>query len=163
MWHALMTTHLYLLYGLASAATIGFAALSPLEYRSERMHMALVLAFGWAACNQFYFADTEFLNVLADAFVVYVAGALWLERPDRWKILIAALSFAAMGFHVVYQAALASGLNIRYCYHAALNALFVCQLLAVSDMGFKRGLHLLSDMLRRSIVLRAPGLARVRP
>lgn len=163
MWHALMTTHLYLLYGIASAATIGFAALSPLEHRSERMRMALALAFGWAACNQFYFADTEFLNVLADAFVVYVAGALWLERPDRWKMLIAVVSFVAMGFHVVYQAALASGLNIRYCYHAALNALFVCQLLAVSDMGFKRGLHIIDGHIRGFSFLRVHGMARARP
>jgi hypothetical protein len=163
MWHALMTTHLYLLYGVASAATIGFAALSPLEHRSERIRMALVLGFGWAACNQFYFADTEFLNVLVDAFIIYVGGAMWLEHADRWKALIVVVSFIALAFHVIYQAALAGGLNIRYCYHAALNALFVCQLLAVSDMGFKRGLHLFTDMLRRSIVLRIAGMARVRP
>jgi len=153
---------IWAVYGLASAAAIGLAALSPVRDRTDKGNAALVLFSGWAASNIGYWHYLPIAYPLIDALIGYVFLRLWLDGARAWAIQLFALVILQCVAHVAYQAALLIGINTGYVYRTVLNALFVCQLWIVSKDGIRRGI----DRIGRSVVhvrgnvLRVHGFSR---
>lgn len=124
-------------YGVISAAALGFAALS-LSERSARVISSGILGISCLLSNASA-GTSELLWPVMDSLLGAFFILWWLDAPNMWKIRLFALFMMQSACHVVYYAALAFGLDVGYCYTAALNALFVCQLYVVSSDGIRRG------------------------
>lgn len=132
------------LYGIASAATIWFAALS-LRERDAKTLAAIVLFAGWMTYNLSNEFSTDLFWPIMDALFGAIFATMWIERPSTWKARVFACLMLQCVCHVAYHLALAFDVYIGYGYTAALNALFLCQLLIVSNDGMRRGWNLFSD------------------
>lgn len=130
-------------FGIASAATIGFAALS-LRERDVKTLAGIVLFTGWMIANISGHQHNLFWPIM-DALFGAIFATMWIERPSAWRARVFACLMLQCVCHVAYHIALAFDVYIGYGYTAALNALFLCQLLIVSNDGMRRGWNLFSD------------------
>ena len=125
------------LYGVASAAAFGFAALS-LSDRNSRSAIAAGLFALWVAA---WVADQPGFRIwwiVLDGCMMVAVILSWVDCPRKWKAQLYGLYMAQMACHVCYYAALHMGGHIGYAYTAALNVLFLCQLWTVGGSGVKR-------------------------
>lgn len=124
-------------YGTASAATIGFAALSRSD-RGARTAAATALFLLFLAANQTRDEDVRIWWIVLDGCMMVAVILSWVDCPRKWKAHLYGLYMAQMACHVVYYTALHMGGHIGYAYTAALNLLFLCQLWTVGGSGVKR-------------------------
>ena len=129
-----------LAFGLASAATIWFAALSSFDAKRKRSFAAL-LFMGWAFCNLAYFIGNWTWPILFDAIAGLAAISMWRTRRAVWLRHLYYTYLAQLSMHCVYQVALAVGIDMGYAYAAALNILFLCQLWIIGNTGMRKFLH----------------------
>lgn len=127
--------HITVLFGLMSAAAVWLAALSYSD-RQARTIAATFLMAAWLLANVSF--GTRLLWPIMDATFETLFILWWIDNPRSWKIYLFWLFLMQSLCHAAYHIALAFGGNVGYCYTAALNALFVCQLLVVSSDGIKR-------------------------
>lgn len=128
--------HITVLFGLMSAAAVWLAALSYSD-RRDRTIAATFLMAAWLLAN--LSLGHRLLWPIMDSMFGTMFILWWIDSPRPWKIYLFWLFLVQSLCHVAYHLALAFGGNVGYCYTAALNALFVCQLLVVSSDGIKRG------------------------
>lgn len=124
------------LFGFMSAAAVWLAALSYID-RKARTIAATFLMATWALSS--LSLELRLLWPIMDATFGTLFILWWIDNPRSWKIYLFWLFLMQSLCHAAYHIALAFGGNVGYCYTAALNALFVCQLLVVSSDGIKRG------------------------
>jgi len=129
-------------FGFMSAAAVWLAALSYVD-RQARTIAATFLMATWALSS--LSLELRLLWPIMDTAFGGMFIMWWVDKPKMWKLGLFALFVMQSVCHVVYHAALAFGGNVGYCYTAALNALFICQLLVVSSDGIKRGRDLCID------------------
>lgn len=125
------------LYGVASAAAFGLAALS-LSDRGGRTAISAGIFALWVAA---WLADQPGLRIwwiVLDGCMMVAVILSWVDCPRKWKAQLYGLYMAQMACHVCYYAALHMGGHIGYVYTAALNVLFLCQLWTVGGSGVKR-------------------------
>ena len=125
------------LYGVASAAAFGFAALS-LSDRGSRTAIAAGLFSLWVAA---WITDQPGIRIwwiVLDGCMMVAVILSWVDCPRKWKAQLYGLYMAQMACHACYYAALHMGWYIGYAYTAALNLLFLCQLWTVGGSGVKR-------------------------
>lgn len=124
-----------LFYALCCATTIWFAAHSRRDDRFDALAAAFILTAGCLLSNIAYFAHAIGNWVRIDAAVMLLL--LWLAwRTLRaWKLVLAGLAVATMGVHALVEWLDDRSLSMMYAYPAALNALFVLELLTVASNG----------------------------
>jgi hypothetical protein len=148
------------LYVAASAATIGFAALSLPRDRHDRQIAAWALFACCLAYNLAHWHRSSIMYPVMDVALGYLFLTLYMNNPKGWKLHLFGICLLMAVAHVTYQSALLFNLQIGYAYRTVLNALFVCQLWIVSKDGMKRGINRCRDMLGGIGVLRVYGFSR---
>lgn len=109
--------------------------------------MASALFVGWVAyklTNRPMWLDA---HPILDFVMGYIALDLYMLDRKRWKLGVLGCTLLMQVCHVVYQVALVYGNKLGYAYAAALNVLFLCQLLLVSSMGLKASGRIVGDWL----------------
>lgn len=107
--------------------------------------MAATILAGWAVGNATNADGQDAIWPIMDAIISMSIALAWVENPTFWKAKIFILFIAQCVCHVAYHVALAFDARIGYCYTAALNALFLCQLWVVSSDGIERGRDYMRD------------------
>ena len=123
-----------LFFGLASAAAVGFAALSPFDAK-RKTFVALLIFAGWSGCNFTYQGNSLQWWITFDGIMAMLCVFMWLSRRARWLRYLYYTYLAQLIAHCLDRTALATGLDMGYAYSAALNFLFLCQLYILSNTG----------------------------
>lgn len=149
-----------LAFGLASAATVWFAALPSFDAKRRTFIASMVFA-GWATCNLSHLGGQFQWWIAFDTVMGLTCIIMWRQRRMVWLRHLYYLYILQLALHCIYQTALAFGSNIGYAYVAALNILFLCQLYILGKDGVGRRNHVHSNRSLASSFRRGPNASRV--
>lgn len=122
-------------YAVCCALTFWSASRAREEDRFDALLAAAILTAGCLLSNIAYFAHAVGDWKRIDAAVMLaLLWVLW-HRRQPWRVVLASLAVATMGVHALVEWADDQSELMMYAYPAALNVIFVLQLLCVASNG----------------------------
>lgn len=107
----------------------------PAEGRGDVWIALGALTTGCVLSNVAWFRAALGQWIRIDAGVMLICLWLLARRIEPWRIILATLSVLTMGIHALVERLGDRSETILYVYPAALNAVFVLQLLCVASNG----------------------------
>lgn len=126
-----------LFYGVLCALTLWSTLHSRPQDRLDAQLAGVALSIGCFLSNVAWATNAIENWVPVDAAVMIAALAVLWRTLRVWTLVLAALAVTTMGVHALADSITDRGVVFMYVYPAALNAIFVLQLLCVASNGAK--------------------------